>query len=197
MQESKSCALPLGDGPEHNKYSLTQEREIFNKKERKKYDMTHGEKAGALFLEGYNCAQSVVLAFADEMGIPKETAARIASSFGGGLGRLREVCGCVSGMAIVAGELLGYSGPETRKPKADHYVLIQELAEEFRKENGSIICRDLLSGITSDAAPVPEARTDDYYKKRPCKDLAVCAAEILERKLEERKVQDLEKNGQK
>ena len=77
MQESKSCALPLGDGPEHNKYSLTQEREIFNKKERKKYDMTHGEKAGALFLEGYNCAQSVVLAFADEMGIPKETAARI------------------------------------------------------------------------------------------------------------------------
>ena len=132
--------------------------------------MTHGEKAGALFLEGYNCAQSVVLAFADEMGIPKETAARIASSFGGGLGRLREVCGCVSGMAIVAGELLGYSGPETGKPKADHYALIQE---------------------------VPEARTDDYYKKRPCKDLAVCAAEILERKLEERNVQDLEKNGQK
>lgn len=121
----------------------------------------------------------------------------IASSFGGGLGRLREVCGCVSGMAIVAGELLGYSGPETGKPKADHYALIQELAEEFRKENGSIICRDLLSGITSDTAPVPEARTDDYYKKRPCKDLAVCAAEILERKLEERKVQDLEKNGQK
>ena len=139
----------------------------------------------------------MVLAFADEMGIPKETAARIASSFGGGLGRLREVCGCVSGMAIVAGELLGYSGPETGKPKADHYALIQELAEEFRKENGSIICRDLLSGITSDTAPVPEARTDDYYKKRPCKDLAVCAAEILERKLEERNVQDLEKNGQK
>ena len=79
--------------------------------------MTHGEKAGALFLEGYNCAQSVVLAFADEMGIPKETAARIASSFGGGLGRLREVCGCVSGMAIVAGELLGYSGPETGEAK--------------------------------------------------------------------------------
>ena len=159
--------------------------------------MTHGEKAGALFLEGYNCAQSVVLAFADEMGILKETAARIASSFGGGLGRLREVCGCVSGMAIVAGELLGYSGPETGKPKADHYALIQELAEEFRKKNGSIICRDLLSGITSDTAPVPEARTDDYYKKRPCKDLAVCAAEILERKREERKAQDLEKNGQK
>ena len=131
--------------------------------------MTHGEKVGTLFLEGYNCAQSVVLAFADEMGIPKETAARIASSFGGGLGRLREVCGCVSGMAIVAGELLGYSGPETGKPKADHYALIQELAEEFRKKNGSIICRDLLSGITSDTAPVPEARTDDYYKKRPCK----------------------------
>ena len=100
-------------------------------------------------------------------------------------------------MAIVAGELLGYSGPETGKPKADHYALIQELAEEFRKENGSIICRDLLSGITSDTAPVPEARTDDYYKKRPCKDLAVCAAEILERKLEERKAQNLEKNGQK
>ena len=79
--------------------------------------------------------------------------------------------------------------PEPKKRK--------KLAEEFRKENGSIICRDLLSGITSDTAPVPEARTDDYYKKRPCKDLAVCAAEILERKLEERKAQDLEKNGQK
>ena len=85
----------------------------------------------------------------------------------------------------------------TGKPKADHYALIQELAEEFRKKNGSIISRDLLSGITSDTAPVPEARTDDYYKKRPCKDLAVCAAEILERKLEERKAQDPEKNGPK
>ena len=152
--------------------------------------MTHGEKAGALFLEGYNCAQSVVLAFADEMGIPKDEAARIASSFGGGLGRLREVCGCVSGMAIVAGALLGYSGPETGKPKADHYALIQELAGEFRKENGSIICRELLSGITSDMAPAPEARTDEYYKKRHCKELAVCAAEILERRLEDRRKQN-------
>ena len=80
------------------------------------------------------------------------------------------------------------------------FFLMQTLTRQklqFRKENGSIICRDLLSGITSDTAPVPEARTDDYYKKRPCKDLAVCAAEILERKLEERKAQDLEKNGQK
>ncbi len=145
--------------------------------------MTHAEKAKKLFEEGYNCAQAVTLAFAEEMGMEKEEAARISSSFGGGLGRLREVCGCVSGMALVAGKLWGYESPAANEEKAAHYKLIQELAGAFQEENGSIICRELLAGITDDTKPVPEARTAEYYKKRPCAELAACAAGILEERL--------------
>lgn len=147
--------------------------------------MTHAEKARALFLEGYNCSQAVAGAFCDEMGMDIETAARMASSFGGGLGRLREVCGCVSGMALVAGVLYGYSDPKAKEEKADHYKLIQELAGEFAARNGSFICRELLAGVTQDKNYVPEERTNEYYKKRPCPDLAAVAAEILEKKIEE------------
>lgn len=146
--------------------------------------MSHADKARKLFLEGYNCAQAVTLAFAEEMGLDKETAAKLSSSFGGGLGRMREVCGCVSGMALVAGYLYGYADPKAMEEKADHYALIQELAGEFRAQNGSIICRELLAGITSDTDPTPEARTAAYYKKRPCAELAAAAAEILEKKME-------------
>lgn len=148
--------------------------------------MTHGEKAKKYFEQGYNCAQAVTLAFAEEMGLEPEQAAKMASSFGGGLGRLREVCGCVSGMALAAGALYGYSDPEAKEEKADHYALIQKLAGEFKERNGSIICRELLAGITNDTNPVPEARTDSYYKKRPCAELAYMAAEILEKEMERR-----------
>lgn len=146
----------------------------------------HGERAKELFLEGYNCSQAVVLAFEEELaerGIDRENAARIASSFGGGLGRLREVCGCVSGMAIVSGILEGYSDPKAKEEKAEHYAKLQELVGKFKEENGSYICRELLSGISSDTNPKPEARTESYYKKRPCAELAMCAAEILEKQL--------------
>ncbi len=152
-------------------------------KEIKIADMDHGEKARELFLEGYNCSQAVAGAFCEEMGMDLETAARLASSFGGGLGRLREVCGCVSGMALAAGAICGYSDPKDKEAKTKHYQLIQELAGEFKKENGSIICRELLAGINNDTNPVPEDRTETYYKKRPCPQLAACAAEILEKKL--------------
>lgn len=148
--------------------------------------MTHGEKAKAYFEEGYNCAQAVTLAFAEEMGLDQAQAAKMASSFGGGLGRLREVCGCVSGMALAAGAIYGYSDPKARVEKADHYALIQKLANEFKKENGSIICRELLAGINNDTNPVPEERTESYYKKRPCADLAYMAAEILEEEIKSR-----------
>ena len=148
--------------------------------------MTHGEKAKKYFEQGYNCAQAVTLAFAEEMGLEPEQAAKMASSFGGGLGRLREVCGCVSGMALAAGALYGYSDPEAKEEKADHYALIQRLAGEFKERNGSIICRELLAGITNDTNPIPEARTDSYYKKRPCAELAYMAAEILEKEMERR-----------
>lgn len=143
------------------------------------------EKAMQLFEEGYNCAQSVFLAFEDLHGIDQKTAAALASSFGGGMGRLREVCGAVSGMFLVAGVLYGYDDPKAGEEKAEHYARIQELAAAFEKENGSIVCRELLGLSVKKEAPVPEARTAEYYKKRPCKELVGQAAEILEQYIRE------------
>ena len=151
-------------------------------------EKSRGDRARELFREGYNCSQAVTLAFADELearGISREMAAGLASSFGGGLGRLREVCGCVSGMALVCGALEGYTNPKAAAEKQDHYKKIQELVTTFKNENGSYICRELLAGINTDTDPVPEARTESYYKKRPCAELAACAADILERHLKE------------
>ena len=151
-------------------------------------EKSRGDRARELFREGYNCSQAVTLAFAEELearGISREMAAGLASSFGGGLGRLREVCGCVSGMALVCGALEGYTDPKAAAEKQDHYKKIQELVTTFKNENGSYICRELLAGINTDTDPVPEARTESYYKKRPCAELAACAADILERHLKE------------
>ena len=151
-------------------------------------EKSRGDRARELFREGYNCSQAVTLAFAEELearGISREMAAGLASSFGGGLGRLREVCGCVSGMALVCGALEGYTDPKAAAAKQDHYKKIQELVTTFKNENGSYICRELLAGINTDTNPVPEARTESYYKKRPCAELAACAADILERHLKE------------
>ena len=151
-------------------------------------EKSRGDRARELFREGYNCSQAVTLAFADELearGISREMAAGLASSFGGGLGRLREVCGCVSGMALVCGALEGYTDPKAAAEKQDHYKRIQKLVTAFKDENGSYICRELLAGINTDTNPMPEARTESYYKKRPCAELAACAADILEKHLEE------------
>lgn len=135
--------------------------------------------AGELFAQGYNCSQSVLLAFADDIDISRETAAMIASSFGGGMGRLREVCGAVSGMFMTAGLLAGYSDPKDHAEKTAHYKRIQELAERFKGYTGSIICRELL-GLKKTGADsyVPEKRTDEYYKKRPCREMVEIAAKI-------------------
>lgn len=141
---------------------------------------THKEKARNYFLEGYNCAQSVVLAYHEELGLTKEAAARTASSFGGGMGRLREVCGAFSGMCLVVGLHEGYSDPKDQEGKKNQYALIQKLAGEFEKRNGSIVCRELLGLDHHKDIPVPEARTKEYYKKRPCAELVADAAEILE-----------------
>lgn len=141
------------------------------------------EKAKALFREGYNCAQAVLIAFEDVTGLDRKTAATLASSFGGGMGRMREVCGAVTGMFMAAGLLFGYDNPEAKTEKAAHYALIQELAGEFRAECGSIICRDLLGG-TADTGTVPTDRNAEFYKKRPCVELVGLAAHILENHLE-------------
>lgn len=147
--------------------------------------MTRGKKAEALFLEGYNCAQAVVIAFEDLHGLDRETAAKLSSSFGGGMARLREVCGSVSGMFMVAGLLYGYDNPKAKEEKAEHYARIQKLAAEFTAENGSIVCRELLGLTEKKQEPTPEARTEEYYKKRPCKELIGRAAEIMDNYIRE------------
>lgn len=141
-------------------------------------------KAEELFKEGYNCSQAVLIAFEDVHGLDRETAAKVASSFGGGLGRMREVCGAVSGMAMAAGLIYGYSDPKAKSEKAEHYALIQELVKEFADINGSYLCRELLSRVNADKSSSPEVRTAAYYKKRPCATLCAIAAAILEDKLQ-------------
>lgn len=141
--------------------------------------MNKAEKAKEYFKQGYNCAQAVVLPFCDEIGLDKEQAMALASSFGGGIGRLREVCGAVSGMCIVAGVKYGYSSPDAKEQKAEHYKLIQTLAGEFEKRNGSIICRTLTGLDRTDY--IPTERNAEFYKRRPCIDLVVDAVEILEK----------------
>ena len=142
--------------------------------------LDHAELARQLFLQGYNCSQAVVCAFCDVTGLEMDAAARMASSFGGGLSRLREVCGTVSGAALVLGIVKGYSDPRDYAAKKAHYALVQEFARRFREQNGSIICRDLLRGVDVTGGSVPEERTEEYYKKRPCPELAYRAARILE-----------------
>ena len=150
--------------------------------------MTRREIAMENFLKGYNCSQSIVLAFKDMLPMDEELLSKMASSFGGGMGRLREVCGSVSGMFMVAGFLYGYDGPETGQVKADHYARIQELARRFEEKHGSIVCREMLGLSVRHDVPTPEARTKEYYKKRPCAEIIGDAAEILEQYINENPV---------
>lgn len=143
----------------------------------------HKQKAEMLFKQGYNCSQAVLLAFCDELNMDKETAARLASSFGGGIGRMREVCGAVSGMCMVAGLCKGYSDPKDMEGKKRHYSLIQKMANEFKEKNLSIICRELLGLSAGADSPSPSPRTAQYYKKRPCAELVGIAAEIAAKEL--------------
>lgn len=147
--------------------------------------MTRGDKAKELFLEGYNCSQSVAGAFADEMGMDFKTVVKMVSSFGGGMGRLREVCGTVSGMFFVAGVLYGYDEPKDFEGKKELYARIQKLAGLFREKTGSIVCRELLGLEGKDSSPVPSQRTKEYYEKRPCPDMAKLAGDILEEYIKE------------
>lgn len=148
-----------------------------------------GDKAKELFLQGYNCAQAVALAYDDMLDIPFEQIARMISGFGGGIGRMREVCGSVSGAVFVISSLYGYTDPKDFDTKKELYSDIQEFCREFQKENGSIVCRELL-GLESNASdsPVPEQRTDSYYKKRPCAELVKSSADILEKFINKKNV---------
>lgn len=143
--------------------------------------MTKHEKlAEEYFLSGYNCAQAVFLAFAEEQGFSREAAARIASSFGGGVGGMREMCGALSGLCMAVGLLYGYDSPKAYEEKAEHYARIRELADGFRAQFGTILCRDIL-GLGEHPKPtLPQRRTAEYYKDRPCAAVVAEAARILD-----------------
>ena len=145
--------------------------------------MEHGLYAAELFLNGYNCAQAVAIAFCDVTGLDKDFTARMASSFGGGMGRMREVCGAVSGMLMVAGLLYGYDTPGDDVSKKAHYARVQELAGQFRQEVGSIVCREILRNPPSDPNPTP--RTAEFYAQRPCARMVILASEILDKYIAE------------
>ena len=144
--------------------------------------------------EGYNCCQAVVLAYSDLFGLDDTTAASLSSGFGGGMGRMREVCGSVSGMIMLAGLISPACDPSVKADRTRNYSLVQEVAGEFKALNGSIICKELL-GLTSCSAPsgngihgipespVPSDRTPEYYKKRPCEELVGISARIIGEKI--------------
>lgn len=140
--------------------------------------MDHITLAGDLFLSGYNCAQAVAVAFCDVTGLDKDQTARMLSGFGGGFGRLREVCGAVSGMCFVLSTLYGYHEPGDDAVKKALYHQVQDLAAKFQEENGSIICREILKNPPSD--PNPSPRTAQYYAERPCARMVMTAARLME-----------------
>ena len=140
--------------------------------------MDHGMKAAELFLGGYNCAQSVAVAFCDVTGLDEKLAARTVSAFGGGMGRLREVCGAVSGMFFVLSLLYGYDTPGDDMSKKQLYTEVQALAAQFQETCGSIICREILKNPPTD--PTPSPRTAEYYRTRPCARMVLTAATLMD-----------------
>lgn len=141
--------------------------------------MTKGELAESLFRNGLNCSQAVAAAFSDEMNMDKELVKRLTIGFGGGMGRMREVCGAVSGMTFVLSAIY------VNDDRAKIYERVQTVANEYKKENGSIVCRELLGlGKKGSVTPIPEERTAEYYKKRPCPKLIAMSADILDRYIE-------------
>lgn len=147
----------------------------------------HEQKAVELFRKGCNCSQAVFTAFSDVTGIDEKTALRMSSSFGGGLGRLREVCGAVSGMSLAAGVLFGYDNIEDKSFKTEHYALIAGMAHKFSDIFGSYICKELLGLKNYEYSPVAEERTSEYYLNRPCEKCIAAAARILDEEIEKRK----------
>ena len=148
----------------------------------------HEARAAELFLSGAVCAQAVLCAFCDIHGLDFETASRLSSSMGGGVGRLREVCGAFSGAAMAAGLIYGFSIPPAQGEKSEHYKRIQFLAGCFSERWGSVVCRDILAtrmgenSVSTDH--VPEERTKEYYQKRPCLEAVRLAARIRDEYIE-------------
>lgn len=140
--------------------------------------MSRAERAETLFKSGYNCAQSVIGAFCDDLGLDFDTTMKLSEGFGGGIGRMRLTCGAVSGMVMITGMMLS-RGAKDGDTRMDVYGKVQELAQKFKEMNGSIVCADLLGGnVTTN--PEPEKRTEKYYRKRPCVELVKDCVKIIE-----------------
>ncbi len=146
-------------------------------------------KAVSLFKEGYNCSQSVVAAFADDYGYTEEQALRMAASFGGGIGRMRQTCGAACGMFLLAGLEKGSINPKDKDGKASNYAFVQNLAGKFEKQNGSLICAELLGLKKPENSSIPEDRTEQYYSKRPCVKIVEETARIWAEAINEGKKQ--------
>ena len=140
------------------------------------------QRAVELFKSGFNCSQSVFAAFAGEFGMDEETALKVSAGLGGGVGRAREVCGAVSGAAMLVGFKYGATDGNDAEAKQRCYQVVQQIIAEFKENNPSIVCRELLElneKVSTD--PKPEARTEQYYKKRPCVQLVEDAARAVEK----------------
>lgn len=140
------------------------------------------ERAVNYFKSGYNCAQAVVMAYDDVMGLSVEMLAKIAAPFGGGMGRMREVCGTVSGMTFIAGAISPATNPQNLDERKANYALVQRFAQSFRDKNGDIVCRRLLGlepSVERGESPMPSKRTEEYYRKRPCAEYVASAARIV------------------
>ena len=141
---------------------------------------TRVEYALSLFKSGYNCAQSVFAAYADLLGMDTETALKMSSAMGGGIGRMREVCGTVSAMAMLAGLKEGNADPEDEEAKEHIYALVRRMSALFKEQQGTIICRELLGIEGMEESAKPSIRTPEFYASRPCGKIIACAAEIIE-----------------
>ena len=133
------------------------------------------------FRQGYNCCQAVLLAYCDRYGIDKDLALKISCSFGGGMGRMKEVCGAVCAMAMIAGLETGNTDPRNIEANQDNYEMVRYLMNEFKKENGSIYCSELTSLEGNEVMTKVQERGGRYYKKKPCLEYLADAARILEK----------------
>ena len=143
-------------------------------------DFSRKDYVQQLFREGYNCAQSVFAAYADLFGMDTKTALKMSSAMGGGIGRMREVCGAVSAMAMLAGLKEGNDDPENEEQKAHIYELVRHMAALFKEQQNTIICRELLGIEGMEESAKPSQRTPEFYASRPCGRIIACAAEIIE-----------------
>ncbi len=134
-------------------------------------------------MSGYNCAQAVLLAYQEELGLDEKALLRMSSSMGGGMGGLREACGAVSSMFLVLGALVGPDDPTDSAAKKAHYHMLQGLAAQFEEAQGALRCSDLLKGLKDRPGPIPSDRTDEYYKTRPCIRFVSSAARLIDEKL--------------